>query len=446
MRRTTITAAIATTALLLTACGGGGGGSEETTSPEATESETSAEETSAAPEGEEEETVPVRGDEDLVIWTDDVKLDAVTAAAEAFGEANGISVGVQAIVNTRTDFITANEAGNGPDVLVGAHDWIGQLVANGAIDPLQLGADALGGYAERAVSAVTYNGQLYGIPYGVESLVLYCNTAYAPDTYATIDDAIAAGQAAKDAGQVDSALNVAQGVDGDPYNMQPLYTSAGGYLFGLTADGTPNPEDLGVGTEAGQAAAAKLATLGSAGSGVLSTAISGDNAIALFADGRAACLISGPWALGDVTTGLGADGFTVQPIPGFADGGPAVPFMGAQAFYVASNGANKSFAQAFVTGTTGGSLNSEETMQILFDNANLPPAMTSVREAASASDPLVGVFGDAADQAQPMPAIPAMDQVWTPLGQAYAAIIGGADPAATMTTAGETIAAAIASS
>jgi arabinogalactan oligomer/maltooligosaccharide transport system substrate-binding protein len=120
--------------------------------------------------------------------------------------------------------------------------------------------------------------------------------------------------------------------------------------------------------------------------------------------------------------------------------------MGAQAFYVASNGANKSFAQAFVTGTTGGSLNSEETMQILFDNANLPPAMTSVREAASASDPLVGVFGDAADQAQPMPAIPAMDQVWTPLGQAYAAIIGGADPAATMTTAGETIAAAIASS
>ncbi|TGO04403.1 sugar ABC transporter substrate-binding protein [Serinibacter arcticus] len=446
MRRTTITAAIATTALLLTACGGGGGGSEETTSPEAGDSETSAEETSAAPEGEEEETVAVRGDEDLVIWTDDVKLDAVTAAAEAFGEANGISVGVQAIVNTRTDFITANEAGNGPDVLVGAHDWIGQLVANGAIDPLQLGADALGGYAERAVSAVTYNGQLYGIPYGVESLVLYCNTAYAPDTYATLDDAIAAGQAAKDAGQVDSALNVAQGVDGDPYNMQPLYTSAGGYLFGLTADGTPDPADLGVGTPEGQAAAAKLAELGSAGSGVLSTAISGDNAIALFADGRAGCLISGPWALGDVTTGLGEDGFTVQPIPGFAGMGPAVPFMGAQAFYVASNGANKSFAQAFVTGTTGGALNSEDTMQILFDNANLPPAMTSVREAAAAADPLVGVFGDAADQAQPMPAIPAMDQVWTPLGQAYAAIIGGADPAGTMTTAGETISAAIASS
>ncbi|WP_284249801.1 sugar ABC transporter substrate-binding protein [Litorihabitans aurantiacus] len=444
MRRSTITAALATAALLLTACGGGGGGTDETATGGT--DETSAEEETSAAESEGEEEAPVRGDQDLVIWTDDVKFDAVTAAAEAFGEANGISVGVQAIVNTRTDFITANEAGNGPDVLVGAHDWIGQLVSNGAIDPLQISGDSLSGYADRAVSAVTYNGQLYGVPYGVESLVLYCNTEYAPDTYATIDDAIAAGQAAKDAGQVDSALNIPQGVDGDPYNMQPLYTSAGGYLFGVTADGTPDPADLGVGTEAGQAAAAKLATLGSSGSGVLSTAISGDNAIALFADGRAACLISGPWALGDVTTGLGADGFTVQPIPGFADGGPAVPFMGAQAFYVASNGANKSFAQAFVTGTTGGSLNTEETMQILFDNANLPPAMTSVRETAAAADPLVGVFGDAADQAQPMPAIPAMDQVWTPLGQAYAAIIGGADPAATMVTAGETISSAIASS
>ncbi|PWD49505.1 hypothetical protein C8046_00985 [Serinibacter arcticus] len=182
MRKSTITAVIASAALLLTACGGGGGGTEEepttgeTTSEEATETETEA-----APEGEEGATeAPVRGSEDLVIWTDDVKFDAVQAAAEAFGEANDITVGVQAIVNTRTDFITANQAGNGPDVLVGAHDWIGQLVANGAIDPLQVAPDALSGYAERAVSAVSYNGQLYGIPYGVESLVLYCNTAYAP--------------------------------------------------------------------------------------------------------------------------------------------------------------------------------------------------------------------------------------------------------------------------
>ena len=43
-----------------------------------------------------------------------------------------------------------------------------------------------------------------------------------------------------------------------------------------------------------------------------------------------------------------------------------------------------------------------------------------------------------------MPAIPAMNQVFAPLGQAWAAIIGGADPVATMNQTHETIAAAIA--
>ncbi|WP_108717663.1 extracellular solute-binding protein [Miniimonas sp. S16] len=438
-------AAVASVTLLLTACGGGGGGTDATGDSTAT-TDASAEATGDAGASADPSAPPVRGNEDLVVWTDATKLDAVTAVAQAFGEANGITVGVQAIVNTRSDFITANQAGNGPDVLVGAHDWIGQLVANGAIDPLQISADSLSGYSEKAVTAVTYNGQLMGIPYGVESLVLYCNKTYAPDTYATLDDAIAAGQAAKDAGSVQSALNIPQGVNGDPYHMQPLFTSAGGYLFGLDATGTPDANDLGVGTDAGIAAAQKIATLGDAGSKVLSTAITNDNAISLFAQGQAGCLISGPWALSDVEAGLGADGYTVQPIPGFAGMSPAQPFMGAQAFYVASNGQNKSFAQAFVTGTSGGGLNSEEAMTTLFEGTNLPPAMTSVRATAAASDPLIGVFGDAADAAYPMPAIPAMDQVWTPLGQAYAAIIGGADPASTMTTAAQTISSAIASS
>ncbi len=437
MRRIIPTVAIAATAALLAACGGGG----ETT-PETTASESASAEASPS-----ESAPPVRGDEDLVIWTDATKLDAIKTVADAFGEANGISVGVQAIVNTRSDFITANNAGNGPDVVVGAHDWIGQLVTNASIDPLQLPADVVAGYSATAMQAVTYDAQVYGVPYGVEALVLYCNKSVVGDTtFASIEDVIAAGQAAKDAGTVQSALNIAQGVNGDPYHMQPLFTSAGGYLFGRTADGSYNPEDLGVGTPAGIAAAQKIASISEPNGGPLSTAISGDNSIALFASGDAACLVSGPWARTDVETGLGADGYTVQPIPGFAGMAPAQPFMGAQAFYVASNGKNKSFAQAFITGTTAGALNTPEAMTTLYEMANLPPSMTSVRDTVAAADPVTATYLAAADGAAPMPAIPAMDQVWTPLGQAYAAILGGADPAESMTSAANAISSAIASS
>lgn len=233
------------------------------------------------------------------------------------------------------------------------------------------------------------------------------------------------------------------GQDGDPYHMEPMYTSAGGYLFGVDADGNYNPEDLGVGTPASIEAGNKIASLGETGSNVLRTSISNDNSIAMFAEGQAACLISGPWALNDVRTGLGDDGYTIQPIPGFAGMSPAVPFMGAQAFYVASNGLNKAFAQEFVTS----GVNNEEAMTTLYELANLPPAMTAVREAIAAGNPDFETFAEAADGGAPMPSIPAMNEVWVPLGVAYSAIVSGSSDAATaMTQAGQTISAAIAGS
>lgn len=425
MRRFTSTLALtAGVALFAAACGGGDGGGDTGTGGDG--GDTGATE------------APVRGDEELVIWTDALKLEAVQAIAEKFATDNNITVGVQAIVNTRADFITANAAGNGPDVVVGAHDWLGQLVQNGAIDPLQLSPADLEGYAETAVQASTYDGQLYALPYGVEAVALYCNTQYAPDTYATLDDAIAAGQAAVDSGAVEIQLALPVGQAGDAYHMQPLYTSAGGYLFGTTAEGDYDPTDLGVGQQGSIEAAQKIHDLGEAGSGVLRRSVDSGNSIAQFAEGNAACLISGPWALADVRAGLGEDGYTVQPVPGFAGGDPAEPFMGAQAFMVASNGVNKTFAQEFVTNGA----NTEEAMQTMFDLADLPPAMIAVREGIADED--VKTFGTAADEGAPMPAIPAMAEVWTPLGQAYSAIVGGADPAETMTTTGQTISAAIA--
>lgn len=422
MRRITPALALtASVALFAAACGGGDGGDTDTGDGDTGSTE-----------------APVRGDEELVIWTDALKLEAVQAVANSFAEENDITVGVQAVVDTRPAFITANAAGNGPDVVVGAHDWIGELVQNGSIDPLQLSPADLEGYAETAVQAATYNGQLYALPYGVEAIALYCNTEYAPDTYATLDEAIAAGQAAVDAGSVDVQIAIPQGESGDPYIMQPIYTSAGGYLFGRDAEGNYDANDLGVGQPGSIEAAQKIGELGETGQNVLRRSVSNDNAIALFAEGNAACLFSGPWALNDVREGLGEDGFTVQPIPPFEGGQPAEPFMGAQSFMVASNGLNKAFAQEFVAN----GVNNEEAMQTLFDLATLPPAMTSIRDQVEDEDILT--FGTAADEGAPMPAIPAMAEVWTPLGQAYGAIIGGADPQESMTTAGQTIAAAIA--
>ena len=423
MRRIARTLVPALLAVALTAgCGGGGDSGSDTTS------------SGESPSSDASGAVPERGDADLVIWTDALKIDAVKKVADEFAAAQGIKVATQAISSDlQTNFVTANTAGNGPDVVVGAHDWIGNLVQNGAIDPLPLTPDQLQGYSQKAVQATTYDDQLYGVPYGIEALGLYRNTEVAPDEPATLDDAIKAGEAARKAGKVDSALNLPVGENGDAYHMEPVLTSMGGYLFGQTADGEYDPTDLGVGKPGSLDAAETISELGK--QKVLRTSISPDNSIALFTSGKAAFLVSGPWALPDVKKS-GID-YAVQPVPGFAGEQPAEPFMGAQAFMVASNAKNKPFAQEFVTN----GVNNEATMMTLYEGTNLPPAMTAVQEQVTDKD--IALFADAANKAAPMPAIPEMAAVWEPLGKAYAAIVTGADPTKTMSDAGKTISNAI---
>jgi len=411
-------------ALALTAACGGDGGS---TTPDATESEETAASSEPAEGG--------GGDADLLVWTDALKIAGVKKVADEFAAANGITVKVQAISeDLQGSFVTADAAGNGPDVVVGAHDWIGNLVQNGAIDPLNLAPEELSGYSEKAVQATTYDGKLYGVPYGIEALALYRNTDVVPDEPATMDDAIAAGQAAVEAGDVESALNLPVGELGDAYHMEPILTSLGGYIFAYDEATGYDPNDVGIGKEGSVTAAKKIAEL--ADQRVLRTSISGDNSIALFTSGKAAFLVSGPWALADVKK-AGFE-YAIQPLPGFQGAEAAAPFMGAQAFMVAANGANKDIAQEFVNN----GVNTEEAMQTLFTETQLPPAMTAVQE--SLDDPDVTVFTDAANAGAPMPAIPAMAAVWEPLGKAYSAIVSGKDPTATIQSAGDTINKAIA--
>ncbi|MFB9375899.1 extracellular solute-binding protein [Kineococcus gynurae] len=381
---------------------------------------------------------PVRGNEELVIWTDELKIDAIKQIADTFASANGITVGVQAITDLQANFVTANTAGNGPDIVVGAHDWIGNMVQNGAVDPLQLTAENLTSYAPIAVTAVTYNEQLYGLPYGVEALVLYRNTALAPDEPGTLDDAFAKGLELKSAGTVESAFNLPVGELGDAYHMQPLYTSMGGYVFGRNADGSYNPDDLGVGQAGSIAAAEKIRSIGEQGSGVLTRSVSGDNSIALFADGKAPYLLSGPWARADIDE-AGIQ-YAFQAVPGFAGQQPAQPFAGVQAFFVASKGKNKAFAQEFV----GNAMNTEESMKAMYEGAKIPPTLLSLQESEVAADPQLQAFLDAANNGAPMPSIPQMAAVFEPLGQGYSALVGGADAPTTMQQTGTTIADAIA--
>lgn len=370
----------------------------------------------------------------LVIWADDKRAAALKPFGEKFGQENGVTVEVQAVSkDLQTNFVTAHQQGSGPDVVVGAHDWIGNLVQNGAIDPVQLTAEQKSAFNPTAVKAVTFNGQLYGVPYAMENLALIRNTALAPEAPKTIEELVATGKKLKAEKKASEILCLQSGQNGDAYHIYPLYTSAGGYLFGTAANGDYDPKDLGVGKPESIEAFKKIAALGEKGEGALKRSITPENSIANFGAKKCAFLVSGPWAIADAKKANIS--YDISPVPGFAGGKEAQPFVGVQSFYVAAKGKNKALAQEFVANY----VTTPELAVALYNAEPRPPALTAALDQVKGTDPDLAKFQEAGKNGQVLPAIPAMAAIWDPFGKAQAAIIGGADPTKTITAAGKTI-------
>src|SRR5690606_18479410 len=111
-------------------------------------------------------------------------------ASEKYEADTGVTVTVvqKEFGDIRNDFLSLVPTGEGPDITVGAHDWLGSFIVNGVISSIDL-ADKTSEFSDVSLSAFTWDGQLYGLPTAVESVGLIRNTALAPDPApATFDE------------------------------------------------------------------------------------------------------------------------------------------------------------------------------------------------------------------------------------------------------------------
>lgn len=386
-----------------------------------------------------EYVAPARGDADLVIWADDTRAPVLAPIAAAFGAAEGITVSVLQVPfdKIRDNLSKAGPAGEGPDIIIGAHDWLGELVANGAVAPLDLG-DSGALYAPVATQAFTYDGKTYGLPYAIENVALIRNADLVPDAPATWGDVEKVALALKEAGTVDIPLAIQEG-PADPYHNYPLYSLTGAYVFAQNDDGTYDPSKLGLDTPEAIASAKNFAAWSA--EGLISKDVTYDIMIEAFAAGKAPFAITGPWATSDATRGFKAAGvnYVVEPIPPLTVGGtPASVMVGVQGFMISAFSKSQDLAKTFLLDY----VNNEDVQLQLFDAGGRPPAMLSAFAKVS-TDPDVEGFGKAGLAGQPQPAIPAMSAVWDTWKDAYSLIFTGSDPTQAFTDAAATIRAKI---
>jgi maltose/maltodextrin transport system substrate-binding protein/arabinogalactan oligomer/maltooligosaccharide transport system substrate-binding protein len=307
----------------------------------------------------------------------------------------------------RDNFKVAGPAGEGPDIIIGPHDWLGELVINGLLAPIDLG-DKADLFADAAIGAFTYGGVLYGMPYATENVAFFRNPDIVPDAPATWDEVTRIAKQLVAEGRVEYGYVIHQG---DAYHFFPIMTAFGGYVFGRDAQGSYNPDDVGIDSAGSIAAAQWLDRM--VKEGVIAPNIDWDTMHVLFEGGDAAMFITGPWSLPRLReSGIP---YAISDIPA-GPAGTGRPFLGVQGFMISAFSKDPLLAQIFLTEFVA----TEEIMEQLYVGGGRPSAFLPVLERTEDAD--LAALAHAGVNGLPMPAIPEMSAVWSAWGDALTLI------------------------
>ena len=351
-------------------------------------------------------------DDSLVIWADDTRAPILEELGAEFEEEFGIAVTVHELGfgDIRDQFKTAAPAGEGPDIIIGAHDWLGELAVNGLLAEIDI-SDVADQFLPASLSAFVYEGVQYGLPYAAENVAFIRNVDLVPDNPETWDDVreISETLAADGASMYGFVM-----FDSDPYHFFPLQSAFGGYVFGLTEDGY-DPADVGIDSDGSIAAAAYIEAYGT--DGLMPSGIDYDVMHTMFETGDAAMIITGPWAIPRLAeSGVN---FVVDGIPA-GPGGSGKPFLGVQGFMISAFSENQLLAEAFLFDYVA----TDETMSSIYSADPRPPAFLETRD--SIEDEIMLGFVAAGTEGLAMPAIPEMSSVWSAWANAMQLVRTGA--------------------
>jgi maltose-binding protein MalE len=373
----------------------------------------------------------------ITIWTDQDRSAAVTTVAKQWAASHGVDVKVvvKGFGNIRSDLSTV-DAANAPDVILGAHDWTGELAANGLVLPLFPKASIKAQFPKYALDALSYGtavNRLYGIPIQLENIGLVVNTGLVkvPKTWKQLEQEALAFKKKKSG---NLAIAVQQGSGGDAYHMYPFFSGLGGYVFGHNKVGNLDPSDIGLRNPAFLKNTALIDKWNK--EGLINSKIDGSTAQNAFLKKQAAFWLTGPWN-GDVLKKSGLK-FRVIQIPRIVKA--AVPFLGVNGFMVTKFSVQHGTETASKDLVTNFLATTSSQVEISVKNGRYPANKAA---ATRVPDAVLKQFGAAGVGGVPMPNIPQMASVWSELGGAWVKSTKGAGATKAriaFTTAGRNIA------
>jgi len=254
----------------------------------------------------------------LVIWTGANRdQDALVAAVQPFVDDLGVEVVVEIVdPDLPQKYQQAAATGDGPDIVLWAHDRFGEWANGGLIAPVQPSATWAEGILPSAMGAVQFGGKTWGYPMSVEAVTLVYNTDLVPTPPASFEE-IAAMEL--DGSKILWDYN-------NTYFTMPMLMAGGGYAF-QKVDGNYDGSSTGVNTDGAIAGAEVLKSLFD--DNVMPQGVDYGVMDGAMKNGEVAMVLNGPWSwAGFEEAGIN---YAVAPIP-TVNGEVSPPFLGVVAF------------------------------------------------------------------------------------------------------------------
>jgi arabinogalactan oligomer/maltooligosaccharide transport system substrate-binding protein len=329
---------------------------------------------------------------------------AFEKVVDNFNKANAGKIKVSTLAvpyDAFADKITAAvPRGKGPDVFIFAQDRLGGWIAAGkTVEPLDFFLDPAikGRYLKATLDAMTYQGTIYGLPLNFKTITLIYNKKLVPVPPKTTAELQAMAK---------KFTNAPAGRFGLAYWYSDFYYHAAlmnGFGGGVFAGRKPT-------VNSPQNAASLDYLLKWINQGFMPAEPSTALITSLFNEGKAAMVFSGPWFLGEVAKGVD---YGLAPLPTISEAGnkPMRPWITVEGVYVAAPSSNKDAAFAFAKYLTD-----VPAAKVLAIEGRQTPANKGVyADPQVAADPILKAFRQQVDVAVPMPNLPEMSMVWSPV-------------------------------
>lgn len=393
------------------ACGGkndNGGNANGTSGAETTPASTE----SASPtdvSAPTDEVQPEKGAE-LTIWVDKTERTFIDSVLPVFTAKYGVKVTAEEVnvPDQEGKLETDGPTGVAADVVTLPHDKVPQAAKANLLLPNDLFEEETRETAlETAVQASSYDGILYGYPETIETYALFYNKDLVPTPPKTWDEVIAFAKTYNDPGNRKYAI----AWNHDTYFNSMFIQSLGGYIYGK--DGTDST-DIGLNNEGAIEGMKFYQSLYDV-TPIKTTDNKYDIRTELFATGKLAMLIDGPWSLGSF---LGKVNMGVAPLPDLPGGKKTISMAGVRSFYVNSYTKYPNAAKLLARYLTSEGIQLKD-----FEMASIIPANKNANENEKIkNDPIISGFVEQFKNSTTMPSITQINNVWLPAEAAFAAI------------------------